>query len=261
MNPTTRNHPILKLRNSISHTATEPVIAEKAVTLTVNGAEWLTFLCTPQRQDELAAGFLFTGRFVNSNAEISVLEVCGEGNRVDVWLSHPVQKPSTWQLNSGCSGGVSRGQPDIDMVTRDPSFSLSLAQIDNILAQFYSTQEIYRTSGGVHSSALFSGEKLITFAEDIGRHNTLDKIAGYLLLQGLTPPDRVLVTTGRVSLEMMLKAITLNVPFVISRTSPTSASIDLAIRAGITLIGYARKGEMNIYTFPDSITIPAGTSG
>ncbi len=117
----------------------------------------------------------------------------------------------------------------------------------------FEAQDLYRQSGGVHTSALSDGQRLLVVAEDIGRHNTLDKIAGRCLLEDIRPERRILLTTGRVSSEMLQKTARLGADVVISRTSPSSLAIDLADRWGITLIGYARRDRFNVYTHPHRI--------
>jgi FdhD protein len=119
--------------------------------------------------------------------------------------------------------------------------------------QLLQAQEIYRQARGVHCSALGNGRKLVVQAEDIGRHNTLDKLAGKLLLDPVEISPKILLTTGRISSEMMNKAIRLQAEVVLSRTSPTTSSIALAEQAGITLIGYARRTQMFVYSHPERL--------
>jgi FdhD protein len=114
-------------------------------------------------------------------------------------------------------------------------------------------QVLYRETGGVHTSLLSDGEKIIVSAEDIGRHNTLDKIAGLCLMNNAWSEKRILITTGRISSEMLQKAARMEVPILISRTSPSSLSIEMAERYGITLIGYARKHRFNVYSSPQRV--------
>ena len=112
---------------------------------------------------------------------------------------------------------------------------------------------VYRRAGGIHTGALAEGEKLLCMAEDVGRHNALDKIAGACLRRGQPMRDRVLLTTGRVSSEMVSKAARMGIPIVISRTSPTSLSIQLAHAWGITLIGYTRRRSFRVYTHAERV--------
>jgi FdhD protein len=117
-----------------------------------------------------------------------------------------------------------------------------------MVEKLFESQELYRDTGGVHTSALSDGNRIVFAADDIGRHNTLDKIAGMCLMQNVWPENRILITTGRISSEMLQKAAQLNAPILISRTSPSSLSIEMAQRYGITLIGYARKHRFNVYS-------------
>jgi FdhD protein len=120
--------------------------------------------------------------------------------------------------------------------------------IGALVDQLFEAQSLYRETGGVHTSALSDGERILLVAEDIGRHNTLDKIAGLCMLRRHWPEQRLLITTGRISSEMLQKAARLEAPILISRTSPSSLSIEMAERYGITLIGYARRQRFNLYT-------------
>jgi len=116
-----------------------------------------------------------------------------------------------------------------------------------------SSQELYRETGGVHTSALSDGEKILIVAEDIGRHNTLDKIAGRCLMENIWPDERILLTTGRISSEMLQKAARLGADAVISRTAPSSLAVEMAESLGITLIGYARRDRFNVYAHEERI--------
>lgn len=231
-------------------------IVETPVSLTVNGENWLTFMCTPILLEELAIGFLFNEGIISNNEEVADVRVCEHGDNIDVWLSHAVEKPTKWRRTSGCSGGVtgvdllSEGLP----VMESQGAILAPLQINALIVRLFESQELYKETGGVHTSALSDGENIIFIAEDIGRHNTLDKIAGrHLRLQPILP-HKVLITTGRISSEMLQKASRLGAEVLISRTSPSSLSIQMAERMGITLIGYARRNRFNVYAHPERIT-------
>ena len=107
--------------------------------------------------------------------------------------------------------------------------------------------EIHNRAGGVHTSALANREELLMIAEDVGRHNTLDKILGRCLLTGQESAGHILLTTGRISTEMLNKVVHMGIPIVVSHTSPTNLAVDLALAWGITLIGYARGRNFNVY--------------
>jgi len=225
-------------------------IVEAPVSLTVNGQVWLTFMCTPVNLEALAVGFLYNEGILESMNEVEDVRVCEHGDNMDVWLNRTVEQPKSWRRTSGCTGGVTA----VDLLAR-PNVSFNGDQpkvppeaIGHLVELLFESQELYRETGGVHTSALSDGEKILLSAEDIGRHNTLDKIAGLCLMNNIWPETRILITTGRISSEMLQKAARLEVPILISRTSPSSLSIEMAERYGITLIGYARKHRFNVYS-------------
>ena len=123
--------------------------------------------------------------------------------------------------------------------------------ISNILAEFMEAQDSQTTSRGVHCSAISDGEHILKLADDIGRHNTLDKLMGYILLQQPTLKPSILLTTGRISSEMLQKAARMGVSVVISLTSPNTFTVQLAEEWGMTLIGYARGSRFNVYSHPE----------
>lgn len=225
-------------------------IVETPVSLTVNGEVWLTFMCTPLHLEALAVGFLYNEGIIQTKDEIADVRVCEHGDNVDVWLHHAASQPKSWRRTSGCTGGVTA----VDLFVRENiTLSESMLQvapeaIGHLVEKLFEAQSLYRETGGVHTSALSDGEHILLVAEDIGRHNTLDKIAGMCLMQNIWPEQRILITTGRISSEMLQKAARLGVPILISRTSPSSLSIEMAERYGMTLIGYARRHRFNVYT-------------
>jgi len=225
-------------------------IVEAPVSLTVNGQVWLSFMCTPVNLEALAVGFLYNEGALESMDQVEDVRVCEHGDNVDVWLDRSVEQPKSWRRTSGCTGGVTA----VDLLAR-PNISFDGDQpkvppeaIGHLVEMLFESQELYRETGGVHTSALSDGEKILLAAEDIGRHNTLDKIAGLCLMNNIWPETRILITTGRISSEMLQKAARLEVPILISRTSPSSLSIEMAERYGITLIGYARTHRFNVYS-------------
>ncbi len=234
----------------------EPVnaetIVETPVSLTVNGEVWLTFMCTPVDLEAMALGFLYNEGILESMDKVENVHICEHGDNVDVWLDHAAEQPKSWRRTSGCTGGVTA----VDLLSRpDVSFNGSGPKVQpeaimNLVEQLFEAQSLYRETGGVHTSALSNGEKILLMAEDIGRHNTLDKIAGLCLMKNIWPETRILITTGRISSEMLQKAARMNAPILISRTSPSSLSIEMAERYGITLIGYVRKHRFNVYSSP-----------
>jgi FdhD protein len=230
------------------------VIVETPVSLTVNGQVWLTFMCTPVDLEAMAVGFLFNEGVIHTVDEVVDVRVCAAGDNIDVWLQHRADKPENWRRTSGCTGGMTS-------VLEDNSTSrkilnggvLAASQVGELISELFESQQLYRLSGGVHTSGISDGQRISVVAEDIGRHNTLDKLAGKLLLEDIQLPRRIILTTGRISSEMLQKSNRMEASIVISRTSPSSLSIEMAERQGITLIGYARRNRFNLYTHPERI--------
>ncbi len=231
------------------------LITETPVSLTVNGVAWLTFMCTPTELEALAVGFLFNEGVINNFGEVADVRVCEHGDNVDVWLNHAAEKPTKWTHTSGCTGGVTSVEPNVDIepVHHLNGMQLIPEQIPVLLGMLDNDQTLYRQTGGVHTSVLSDGEESIVSAEDIGRHNTLDKIAGIVLMKNIALANSVILTTGRISSDMMQKSLRLGASVIISRTSPSSMSVELAERQGITLVGYAKRHRFNVYTHPERI--------
>ncbi len=247
--------------------STEPgsAPAEMSVMLTVNGEAWLEFMCTPEHLDALAVGFLYNEGLIESAAEIVQVRVCPANDNVDVWTSRLVKKPARWRMTSGCAGGVSAAgeeqkahavaipAPPRGMPERFDEVSLTPAQVNKLVIQLFQAQDLHRQSGGIHASALSDGRRLFLSCEDIGRHNTLDKLAGRVMLENVLEPRRVALTTGRVSSEMLQKAARLGTAVVISCTAPTALAVRMAEAWGITLAGYARRERFTLYAHPERI--------
>lgn len=229
------------------------VIVEKPVSLFVNNELWLTFMCTPNYLEALASGFLFNEGAISTKSEIVDIHICESGDIVDVWLKHGVQKPKEWKRTSGCTGGYT----GTDVLALEPEIlngkPINAHSIHELVERLFNTQNLYRKAGGVHTSILSDGDEVNVMAEDVGRHNSLDKLAGRMLLEEIDMSRKIILTTGRISSDMLQKAANIGAPVVISRTSPTSLSIELAEKWGITLIGYARRNGFNLYTHPGRI--------
>lgn len=154
------------------------------------------------------------------------------------------------------TGGVTSDQETRAIPAAVPQHIYTAETILNGMDQLLEVQQLYRETRGLHCSAISDGQSVRFLAEDIGRHNTLDKLSGMLLLQPGTLSHRMILTTGRISADMLQKSALLGASLVISRTSPTTLSIEHAQQLGITLVGYARRNQFSIYTHPERVLIP-----
>ncbi len=228
--------------------------SEMELILYVNRQELVTILCTPTKLNCLVIGFLYAEGIISDIGEVTIMRVCEEESVADVRLSNAeYELPTQRTLTSGCGGGAvfkTQGQ------RVDSGLVVTPTEVLSLMKQLQEQMELYRLSGGVHTSALSDTKNLIVVAEDIGRHNTLDKIQGECLLRGISTRDRLLLSTGRVSSEMLLKAAKMQAPVVVSRHSPTGRAISLARDLGIALVGYARGSRLWVYSHPERLGCP-----
>jgi FdhD protein len=231
------------------------VVREGPVTVYVNGKELVTFLCTPQNLRYLVLGFLYLEGIISSLDEVALLRVCDEEEMVEVRLTHDFELPTRGVLTSGCGGGTTFADLTTQMSKVVSTLEVTPSQILGLMRQLYRQAELYRATGGVHTSALSDGQQLLVVASDVGRHNTLDKIQGQCLLEGIDTRDRILLTTGRLSVEMLNKAARMQVPVLVSRTSPTDLAVEMAKAWGITLIGYARGEQIHVYSGEERVRL------
>jgi len=236
---------------------TTDVIIEAPVDISINAKYWLTLMCTPSNLDELAIGFLYNEGLINTIEEIKMVEVCQNGSNIDIWLNHELDIPKRLHRTSGCTGGTTSVKLDLKNQAKPSPTRISSLKITKLLDMLQENQNLYAMSGGVHSSALSDGEELLIVMEDIGRHNTLDKIAGSCLRENGFPAESILISTGRISSEMLQKAARIGSAIIISRTSPSTLSIEYADQLDICIIGYARKDRFKIYSHPEFVVHPS----
>src|SRR4030042_1195697 len=151
------------------------VIVETPVSLTVNGQVWLTFMCTPTDLEALTVGFLFNEGVIKSKEDIELVKVCPSGDNVDIWLKNAVEHPQQWRKTSGCTGGATAVSLDQIHPELKDGLLLSPKAVHTLIKYLVDAQVLYREVGGVHTSVLSDGERVVVSAEDIGRDTTLSK--------------------------------------------------------------------------------------
>lgn len=231
------------------------IIEEVLITLYVNGDELATIMASPLQQDVLALGFMKNEGLIEALAEVEILFVSKLGCCVDVWLNREFQKPERVIITSGCGGGVTFDDPRVGIEPIESDLHLDPGLLRDAFRQIQPPNSLYARSRGVHAAGLLDTDSgdVLAIVEDVGRHNTIDKIAGLCLQKSIDPNGCVLLVTGRISSEMMRKAAAMGCPVVASRTSPTSMSVEMAQAWNITLIGYVRSGRMRVYSCPERV--------
>jgi FdhD protein len=223
------------------------IVREQPLTIHVNGEKFLTLLCSPMGLDALVVGYLWMEKVIGSLDEIARLEVSAVDGRAEVTLTHPVTLPTERILTSGCGGGITFRIDHRLFPRLGSSLRVRPADLGDGMKQLFDAATQYKRSRGIHGAALSDGSRLLVVAEDVGRHNAVDKIKGQALLDGISTTDRILLSTGRISSEMLLKAARMGVPVVASRTSPTEMAVALAEQLNVTVCGYVRPDGLNLY--------------
>ncbi len=233
--------------------AAGPIVAESRVSIFVNGTELLTVMATPDQQDYLAVGFLFAEGLISGQEELLSVDLAPNQTCVDVWLrDKELNLPQRPILTSGCGRGMTfDGSNHLPPLTS--ILCVTHSQLVHLMHELQDRAHLYHQARGIHAAGLATPSGVVMVAEDVGRHNTLDKLAGRCLLEGIDSADHILLTTGRISSEMMFKARRMNVPLVASRTSPTDLSVQRAEEWNITLVGYLRPERMQVYTHPERL--------
>ena len=227
------------------------VIDEQLLSIYVNGQSLATLMCSPIGLEALAVGFMYNEAIIESASEIALVQTNRTGAVVDVLLTHDeVKLPRRMILTTGCGGGMTGQELSKTQPALESDFVTTPARVSHLMRQLQGAATLYNAVRGVHTGALGDDTGLLLCAEDVGRHNTIDKIAGLALTDNVATRDRILLTSGRISSEMIGKARRMGIPIVASRTAPTSVTVEMADAWNICVAGYARRGGMRVYTHP-----------
>ncbi len=238
----------LRLRGGQIEEMKREVVREQPLTVSVNGDRFLTLLCSPTKLDALVVGYLWMEKVIASVDEITRLDISEVDGTAAVTLAHPVELPTERILTSGCGGGITFRIDHRLFPKLHSSRRITPEVLTERMKDLFAAAVHYQRSRGIHGAALSDGERLLVVAEDVGRHNAVDKVKGEALVRGIATEDLVLLSTGRISSEMLLKAARMGVPIVASRTSPTEMAVCLAEQLNITVCGYVRPGSLDLYS-------------
>jgi len=245
---------VFSYANGVLQEDASEVVAEYPLALTVNGREIATLVASPHQLNYLVAGFLRLQGFVSSADDFELLAVCSDYGAANVRIKGELPEKLKPVLTSGCGTGITFTAPRSLPVAAAASYTP--AQIFALMDELGRQADRYRTHGGIHSAAVGDGTGMLLYAEDLGRHNTLDRIAGEALLKGIDLQGLMLVTSGRVSTEMAAKSAQLGIALLASRTSPTDMAVKLCADSGITLIGYLRAKRFQVYAHHERLLLP-----
>ncbi|MCL1799515.1 MAG: formate dehydrogenase accessory sulfurtransferase FdhD [Eggerthellaceae bacterium] len=238
------------------------IIQEVEMNVVVNGRYVHTLTCSPWDIDELAVGYLFLKGAITDASQIDSMYVDGQNGLVSVLLKHQIAIQDKDRIIPFEPAGfrTAKKKPHFRDSSELPdvvsSLLLSASQVNAMAAMLDHDSLLFKQTGGTHSAALIDDNSVVAWFEDIGRHSAVDKLVGWCVLNDYDVRDSVLLFSGRVPYEIIIKAIKAAYPVIISPGAPTNLSIELADKHGVTLIGFAKEGCFNIYSHPERVTAP-----
>ena len=247
--------PIRRFRGADRCEALEDlVVREQRIELVLNGTPLLAMLALPREVEALVLGFLVSEGLWLERSRLPELQYDVQAGRVECRGRFDDDAVETihkrWTFGTGCGGGGTGRDPSrLDQCRPlGGNFSLHVDELTELGRTFARQGTLYRDTGGVHACGIADRERVLLFAEDVGRHNAFDKVAGMALLHGMDLTDKVALTTGRLSAEIVGKAIAHQIPILASSSAPSAMGVEWARRFGLTLVGFLRGKRLNVYT-------------
>lgn len=254
------------------------IVEESLACVSVNGQELATLMCSPHGLEQLALGLLFNEGIIHGMDDVRLVQLSKNRSCADVWLFDSEKElPSRAIITAGCGGGVTFDDLSVKHEAIESNLKASPEQLASLMRQMHTGARLYQRARGIHTAALANLDTILLQVEDVGRHNCLDKLQGSAMASNIETKDHVLLSSGRISSEMINKARRMGTPIVCSRTSPTSLSVALARAWNMTLVAYVRQNRMRVYSHPErilpgvsdrdllpesaAVTITAGTKG
>ncbi len=258
--PLTKVRHIYEFGDNVYTEASAEVVTEYALTVFVNGQEFVTLVCTPAELSELVLGFIASEGLISTVDEVKSIEVDEEAGMVYVRLHRKIEiNPEHFlkrYITSCCGKGRQSfyfyNDAQTSPVTADGP-KLTAQQVIALVQQMQAQSDLFLDTGGVHNAALCDTKTIIASRADIGRHNALDKLYGYMLMNHMSPSDKVMVFSGRISSEVLLKVAKMGVGILLSKSAPTDLALQMAQNLRITAIGFARNDRFKVYTHPERI--------
>ena len=249
MNPYVKRK-IIKKQKKSSEETDDYIAIEKRLRISINGREVISLYCTPLMIKELVIGLFLTEGVINRIPEEMNI-VLRDEITVDIPIAGDVSTEG--MVTSRCLGGVTFNKERTFEKIRD-DFSLAVGTVKTILEEVQQKSELFSLTGCFHSAALSDGKGILVLAEDIGRHNAVDKVIGYCILNEIPFSGKLMVVSCRLSSEIVSKCARWSIPILASRAAPTDLAIEIGEQSGMTIIGFARGERMNIYTNQQRIT-------
>ncbi|MDY0236458.1 MAG: formate dehydrogenase accessory sulfurtransferase FdhD [Gudongella sp.] len=229
---------------------------EYPVTMYINGSKLLTLMCTPSDLKELAIGHLINTGIIKDFNDIQTVGACEDLRKVFIMAENVKEDKSMLKemFSTGCGSGHDISDKLDTMPVVESYLRINLKRVQEAFTKMYKDAFRYQQHGGIHASAIVYNSEVVT-KEDVARHNSHDKVTGYGAIRGWDLNKCVIITTGRISADMVCKAVNSRVPIICSRSNPTTLAVELANRCGITLIGRAMSKEITIFTHRERVVL------
>jgi FdhD protein len=226
-------------------TVTATVVAERPLTLFLNAREIVTMMTIGDHPDLLAIGYLLNQNMLRPDDEILGVDYDDDLGAVVVRTKRETNfedKLKKKIQTSGCAQGTVFGDlmEEVDKIVLNPDAKIRTSWLYQLTKKINTQPSLYLKAGAIHGCVLCHEDKPLIYMEDVGRHNAVDKIAGYMFLNGIAPDDKIFYTTGRLTSEMVIKTVKMRIPVLVSRSGFTAWGVELAQKVGLTLIGRAR---------------------
>jgi FdhD protein len=218
---------------------------ERPITLYLNGQEIVTVMTIGDYPDFLALGYMLNQNMLRADDEITAIDFDAEIDVVVVRTTRPTDYEAKLRkktLTSGCAQGTAFGNvmERFEKIRLDPHAEVRTSWLLTLARKINTRPSLYLEAGAIHGCVLCEADRPLLYMEDVGRHNAIDKIAGYMYRHNLSAAGKLLYTTGRLTSEMVIKTVQMGIPILVSRSGFTASGVDLARQAGLTLIGRAK---------------------
>lgn len=254
---------VIKIQDGKETHCDMPLVHEYALTIYLNKNKLATMFCTPEKLKELTIGFLRTQQLIENFEDITYLNLDESKGIVEVETKNKVFSmekihSKKIHLESNKEEVLEEESGFLESLDCEPVESnviISVDKIHELMERNLSYSKVFRETGGAHTISITDSQDIILIAEDVARHNAVDKVIGEAVIKNIYLKDKIVIISGRVSLEMILKAAQMQMPIVIAKSAPTSLSVALAKKLNITLVGFVRDNKMNIYANENRIKL------
>ncbi|MED3882462.1 formate dehydrogenase accessory sulfurtransferase FdhD [Priestia megaterium] len=261
MNSTVKKRTVLRFKNGQMESVEDKIVTEFPVTVKINEEEFVTMVCSPQYIEDMVIGYLASEGIIRAYKDIKNIWVQEKEGYVHVTidkLNPYFQNLQNKRYITSCCGASRQGFVFInDALTakkmNDISVELSINDCFQLMNKLQQSAATFQETGGVHNAAICDKNGFMLSRMDIGRHNALDKLYGYCLKNHISIRDKVVVFSGRISSEILLKVAKIGCEIVLSKSAPTELALNLAEELRITTVGFIRNDSLNIYTCPERI--------